>query len=75
MSVDMYADNFGTAPGLEVSLKHIEGGLVVVSCSLNARRFEGYAPTTPERAAEAAKYLIQGLQAPRALFRRDEHAR
>lgn len=73
--MNIYANDFGIAPGLEVSLKHIEGGLVVVSCSLKGQRFEGYNPTTPECAAEACTYLIRGLQPPRALFRRDEHAR
>lgn len=75
MPVNIYDDDFGTAPGLEISLKYVEGGLVVISCSMNGQQFQSYNPTTQDHAAEACKYLTQGLSPPRALFRRGERVR
>lgn len=59
---NIYADDFGVAVGLQISLTRIEGDLIVVRCAHYGRVFEVYGPTTPSRALEMAGDLIQGLQ-------------
>lgn len=65
--IDIYADNFGVAPGLTIQLAHTESGLLL-QASLNGQVFESYAPRDIDTALEAAGQLIRGSQPPRALF-------
>lgn len=65
--VDIYADEFGAGPGLEVLIRHTEGGLLL-QARVDGAVFESYAPRDIEAALAAAGYLIRGSQPPRALF-------
>ena len=65
--IDIYADNFGVAPGLTIKLTHTESGLQL-QASLNGEVFESYALRDVDTAVEAVGYLIRGSQPPRALF-------
>ena len=66
--VDIHADVFGTAPGLEVAMRWIEGGRLVLEARLDGQAFESYAPRDVDTALAAAAYLIRGSQPPRGLF-------
>jgi len=66
-TVNVYADDFGTGPGLEVAIAHTEHGLVL-QARLNGEPFESYSPKDVDTALAAAGYLIRGSQPPRGLF-------
>ncbi len=66
--MDIFADNFGVAPGLEVVMRHLNDGLVMVMARHKGEAFESYRAVPVEKALEVAGYLIRGSQPPRALF-------
>lgn len=64
---DIYADDFGVGPGLEVAIAATEQGLVL-QARLNGKAFESYSPRDVQTALAAAGYLFRGSQPPRKLF-------
>ncbi|MBX5820182.1 hypothetical protein [Pseudomonas aeruginosa] len=40
--MDIFADNFGVAPGLEVVMRHLDDGLVMVMARHKGEAFESY---------------------------------
>lgn len=66
--VDICADNFGTGPGLEVSMRWVEGEKVLVTVKLDGQVFESYAPRDVDTALARVGYLIRGFAPPRDLL-------
>lgn len=66
--VDIHANEFGTGPGLEVALRWVEGGRLLLDARLDGLVFESYTPRDLDTALAAAACLIRGSQPPRGLF-------
>lgn len=67
--VDIYADDFGIAPGLEVSMRWVEGEKVAITVMLDGQVFESHAPRDVGTAMAVAGCLIRGCAPPRRLLR------
>jgi len=67
--MDIFADDFGVAPGLEVVMRHLDGGLVMITVRYEGATFESYRPVPVDNAVAAVGYLIRGSAPPRGLFR------
>lgn len=74
-SIEPFADEFGVGAGLEVSIKWLDRGALMVVAGLNGNAFESYPLADLETALSAVSYLIRGSRPPRALICRDIPAR